>query len=297
MSSRRSRDPTQALSNQPSDKPPSPRTASSHPCLFRLRLPAPDVLFPSVKHFFTLLSHEIRMLLVSPSTYIAATAFLGFMGFIFVAILESYSKAAQDASPAQEFFQLFFLPVFFMVPLLTMKCLAEERRLGTIETLLTTPVTTTEVVLGKFGAAYFLYMLLWGSTGGFFYILKKFSSDPRLFDAGPLIGGYTFIAVSGLLFVAFTSSFSRSQAVAGILSFVLLAALIMGGSFLAKASFLDRESLQPLKDAVDYAQVTAHYEDFTRGVIDSRQLLFYVSGTVLALIFSILSVEAKMLHG
>jgi ABC-2 type transport system permease protein len=53
-----------------------------------------------------------------------------------------------------------------MVPLLTMKCIAEERRLGTIETLLTTPVTTTEVVLGKYGAAYFLYLALWGSTAG-----------------------------------------------------------------------------------------------------------------------------------
>ena len=65
-----------------------------------------------MKHFFTLLSHEIRMLLVNPSTYIAATAFLGFMGFVFVGILENYSTAAQDTSPAQVFFQLFWLPVF-----------------------------------------------------------------------------------------------------------------------------------------------------------------------------------------
>lgn len=252
-----------------------------------------------MKHFFTLLSHEIRMLLVSPGTYIAATAFLAFMGFIFVGILESYSTAAQDSSPVQVFFSLFFLPVFFMVPLLTMKCLAEERRLGTIETLLTTPVTTTEVVLGKFGAAYFLYMLLWGSTGGLFFILKKFAGDPRLLDAGPLVGGYAFIAVSGLLFVAigvFTSSFSRSQSVAGILSFVLLALLILGGRYLDGLSFLERESLRPIKDAVDYAQIFSHYDDFTRGVIDSRQVLFYLSGTVLALIFSIFAVEAKMLH-
>ena len=186
-----------------------------------------------------------------------------------------------------------------MVPLLTMKCLAEERRLGTIETLLTTPVTTTEVVLAKFGAAYFLYMMLWGSTGGLFYILKKFAGDPRLLDPGPLVGGYTFIAVSGLLFVAlgvFTSSCSRSQAVAGILSFVLLAALIIGGRYLSSVSFLDREALRPLKDAVNYVQVFAHYDDFTRGVIDARQLLFYLSGTGLALIFSIFAVEVKVLH-
>ena len=154
-----------------------------------------------MKHFFTLLSHEVRMLLVSASTYIAATLFLGVMGFLFTGILESYSKAPQETSPAQVFFQSFWLPVFFMVPLLTMKSLAEERRLGTIETLLTTPVTTTEVVLGKYGAAYFLYLLLWSSTGGFFYILYRFAGDAHFLDPGPLIGGYLFIAVSGLLFI------------------------------------------------------------------------------------------------
>lgn len=252
-----------------------------------------------MKHFPTLLSHEIRMLLVNPFTYVAATAFLGFMGFIFTDIVDHYSKAPQDTSPAQVFFQLFWLPVFFMVPLLTMKCISEERRLGTIETLLTTPVTTTEVVLAKFGAAYFLYMSLWASTGGLFYILKKFAGDPRMLDSGPLIGGYTFIAVSGLLFIAigvFTSSFSRSQAVAGILSFVLLAAIIMGGRYLQDAPFLDQSALQPVRDIVNYGQVFAHYDDFTRGVIDTRQLLFYFSGTALALIFSILGVEAKLLN-
>ena len=121
-----------------------------------------------MKHFLTLLGHEIRMLLVNPSTYIAAVLFLAVMGFMFTGILESYSKAPQELSPAHVFFSVFWFPALFIVPLLTMKCLAEERRLGTIETLLTTPVTTTEVVLGKYGAAYLLYLTLWGSTGGFF---------------------------------------------------------------------------------------------------------------------------------
>src|SRR5215212_1616907 len=150
-----------------------------------------------MKHFLTLLSHEIRMLLVSPATYVAATLFLGFMGLIFTKILEMYSVGPQETSPANVYFQLFWLPACVMVPLLTMKCLAEERRLGTIETLLTTPVTTTEVVIAKFGAAYLLYLLFWGSTGGFFYLLKRFSGDMRFIDTGPLFGGYLFIAVSG----------------------------------------------------------------------------------------------------
>jgi ABC-2 type transport system permease protein len=252
-----------------------------------------------MKHFLTLLSHEVRMLLVSASTYIAAMLFLVFMGFIFTSILESYSKAPQEVSPALVFFYYFWFPVLFIVPMLTMKCLAEERRLGTIETLLTTPVTTTEVVLGKYGAAYLLYLALWGSTTGFFFILRKFSGDVRFLDPGPLLGGYLFIAISGLLFVAlgvFASSLSRNQAVAGILCFTMLLSLVFGLSWLAGSGALNRDALQPARMAVEYAQVLAHRDDFTRGVIDTRQVIFYLSGTVLALIFSILSVEAKLLH-
>jgi ABC-2 type transport system permease protein len=252
-----------------------------------------------VKHFLTLLSHEIRMLLVSPATYVAGTLFLGFMGLIFTKILEDYSSTPQEISPAFVFFNLFWLPVCVMVPLLTMKCLAEERRLGTIETLLTTPVTTTEVVLAKFGASYFLYLALWGSTAGFFYLLKRFSGDARFLDPGPLIGGYLFIAVSGLFFIAigvFASSLTRNQSVAGILGCVMLAALILGGNALSDSPWLDQDVLRVAKHAIDYSHVFAHRDDFTRGVIDTRELLFYLSGTVLALIFSILGVEAKLLH-
>lgn len=252
-----------------------------------------------MRHFPTLLSHELRMLLVSPATYVAATLFLGFMGLIFTRILEEYSATAQELSPAVVYFHLFWLPTCVMVPLLTMKCLADERRLGTIETLLTTPVTTTEVVLGKYGAAYLLYVTLWAATGGFFYILYKFVGDAHFIDFGPLVGGYLFVAVSGLFFIAIgvlASSLTRNQAVAGVLAFVMLVAIIGGTNWLATSAWLDREAMSPLKDAVTYAQIISHRDDFTRGVVDTRQLLFYLSGTVLALIFSILGVEAKLLH-
>ena len=252
-----------------------------------------------MKHFFTILSHEVRMLLVSPSTYIVAVAFLSLMGFLFTGILEQYSKAPQDSSPASVFFLYYWVPVLFMVPLLTMKCLAEERRMGTIETLLTTSVTTTEVVLGKYAASYLLYMAFWGASSGFFYILKRFAGDSHLIDPGPILGGYLFITVSGLFFIAigvFASSLSRNQAVAGMLCVVMLFALLFGGEYLAHAAWLEREALAPLKDAVNYARISQHFEDFTRGVIDMREMLFYISGTVLALIFSILAVEAKLLH-
>lgn len=252
-----------------------------------------------MRHFLTILSHEIRMLLVNPSTYIAAVLFLTMMGFIFTGMLEEYSRAAQENTPADMYFQLFWVPVLFMVPLLTMKSISEERRLGTLETLLTTPVSTAEVILGKYFASYFLYMALWGSTSGFFYILQRFAGDSRFLDPGPLIGGYIFIAVSGLLFIAigiFASSLARNQAVAGLISLTLLFILIVGFKFLPSADFLNDGAWHSVKAAADHVQVFQHQADFTRGVVDTRQLLFYLSGTVVMLIFSVLGVEVKLLH-
>jgi len=253
-----------------------------------------------LRHFFTILSHEVRTLLYAPSTYIAAVLFLALMGFIFAGILDDYNRAPQETAPAAMFFRFFIVPVFFMVPLLTMKSLAEERRLGTLETLLTTPVSTGEVVLGKFSAAYLLYLLMWGSTAGFHFLLERYARDARFLDAGPLIGGYVFVAVSGLLFIAlgiFASSLARSQAVAGILCFTLLFGLIVGFNYLGGVAALNDDFLEPVKAAVDSLQVFRHLEDFTNGVVDTRQVFFYVTGAILALLFSILGVEAKILQG
>lgn len=252
-----------------------------------------------MRTFRILLAHELRMLLVTPATYIAATLFLFVMGFIFTGILETFTAAAQRGSPAAIFFQLFWLPVFFMVPLLTMKCLAEERRLGTLETLLTSPVTTVQVVLAKYFAAYALYLALWASTGGFFYILQKFAGPSQSIDFGPLLGGYIFIAVSGTLFVAIgilASALTRNQAVAGILAFVILLILVIGTRFAGTLDLLKLESMTGVRSVVDHLQMFTHLEDFTRGIIDVRQIVYYVSGSVLALVFSILGVEAKQIH-
>ena len=252
-----------------------------------------------MRHFLTILGQEVRMLLVSPGTYIAAVTFLAFMGFIFAGILAEYSTVPQESSPAVAFFELFWVPVIFIVPLLTMKSTSEERRLGTLETLLTTPISTGEVVMGKYGAAYLLYISLWSATGGLFYILHRFTQDSFLLDLGPLIGGYLFVAVSGLLFVAigiFASSLSRNQAVAGIFGVVMLFGLIIGTQLLAGLATLNLESFSAVKSGVEYLRVFQHLDDFSRGIVDSRQLLFYVSGACLTLVLSVLGLEAKLIH-
>jgi len=239
------------------------------------------------------------MLFLNPSTYIAAVLFLLFMGFIFMGILDGFTKAAQDVSPAVEFFKFFFLPVWVMVPLLTMKGLAEERRSGTLETLLTAPVSAAEVVFAKFGAAYLLYMLMWLATLGFIAVLHHFSKDARFLDLGPLAGGYLFVAVTGLLYVAvgtLASALARSQAVAAVLAFAGLFALTLGLTWASGMTFVQQESLHQVRSALESADVFRHLEDFTRGVVDTRQIVFYLTGTALTLILSILGVEAKVLH-
>lgn len=252
-----------------------------------------------MRHFFTILGHEIRMLLVSSSTYIAAVLFLVVTGFIFTGILEFYSGQPQETSPTYEFFRYFWLLVFIMVPLMTMKSVSEERRLGTLETLLTTPVSTTEVVLGKYGAVYLLYLLLWASTGGLFYILRRFATDARLLDSGTLVGGYLYIAVSGLLFVGigvFASTLARNQAVAVVLALAMLFALIFGVGLALDVQLLQLEAFRPVHTGLEYAQVFQHLDDFSRGIIDTRHLFFYFTGTALTLILTILGIEAKLLH-
>jgi len=154
-------------------------------------------------------------------------------------------------------------------------------------------------VLGKFTAVYVFYVLLWAPTVGFHYILQLYARDTRYLDSGPLIGGYLFIAVSGLLFIALgilASTVTRSQAVAGILTFTLLLGLIGGISYVSELSLLNAEGLAPLKTATELLRIPAHVEDFTNGIVDTRQVFFYLTGCILALLFSILGVEAKMLN-
>lgn len=246
-----------------------------------------------------LLAHELRMLLVTPASYVAATLFLLVMGFIFAGVLESYTAAAHEESPAAVFFQLFWLPVFFMVPLLTMRALAEERRLGTLDTLLTAPVRPAQVVLAKYLASYALYLAFWAATAGFFVILHRFAGPTHRLDWGPLVGGYLFIAVTGTLFIALgilASALTRNQAVAGILAFVLLLALVIGSRFAATLEILKLDTHASLRAVVDYMQVFTHLEDFTRGVIDSRQIVLYFSSAALALVLAVLGLEAKYLR-
>lgn len=247
-----------------------------------------------------LLWHEIRSLLHAPSTYIAMVLSLAIMGFLYYLTLVTASAEPQALKPPTLFFSMFWIPVLLIVPMLTMRSLAEERRQGTIETLLTAPVSPFQVVFAKYLAAFAFYLLVWILSAAFPLIASQVLDQPEaralLLDSGSLTGGYLFIAASGSFFVAigiFSSSLTRSQLVAGMLSFSILFMVIVG---LAAMEILRIESLGDSlfsESTLAYFQIFQHFEDFSRGVIDSRPFAYYLSGAAAILGLSTLVLESK----
>ena len=253
-----------------------------------------------MKQIIILLKYELKSQFYSSSTYIASVLFLSLMGFLYCLVLEDFSQSPREGLPTSEFFNLFWLPVFITVPLLTMKSFAEERRMGTLESLLTTPVSISIVVISKFLSAYIFYLIIWTLTLGFpiiaWYLIPTASIDPRILDPASLIGGYTFIAISGFLYVSlgiFSSSLTRSQLVAGMLTFSLLFICLVGGRIILDLPIIDVPSLHWIKIPIDYFQTFQHLEDFSRGIIDSRPFFFYMSSAFLLLTITSLKLEYK----
>lgn len=240
------------------------------------------------------------MLFISPSTYVAGVLFLCLMGFLYWAILRSTVNAPSDILPSVQFFNVFWIPVFFVVPLLTMRSIADERSRGTLDTLMTTPVSRGAVVLSKFAGAYIFYMFLWALTLGFPLITQKLypnaAETGALLNAASITGSFLFLAVSGVLFIAIgilTSSFTRSQLVAGMLCFTTLFVVIVGGQQLGNLAESGGQFAGWMEASINYLQIFEHLDDFSRGIIDTRPFAYYLSTGMLLLGISTLVIEAK----
>lgn len=253
-----------------------------------------------MRHFFILLKHELRMLFISPPTYIAAVLFLSLMGFLYWAILRGMVNTPSEVLPTVQFFSVFWIPVFFVVPLLTMRSIAGERSIGTLDTLMTTPTSRVAVILSKFAGAYLFYMLLWILTLGFPLITHQLyphaADSGALLEWAPLAGSLLFLATSGLLFISigiFASSVTRSQLVAGMLSFTTLFVVIVGGQQMGNLADASGDLSGWVVATVNYLQIFAHLDDFSRGIIDTRPFFYYTSTSFLLLGLSTLVIEAK----
>ncbi len=254
-----------------------------------------------MRHLLTLVRHEIRLLLISPTVYIASVIFLILMGFIYWAILREMTLAPQDISANAQFFGLFWLPVFFLVPLLTMRSIAAEKSRSTLESLFSTPVPKFSIILSKYLSAYLLYITLWALTLYFPIITQSLFpetiSNNNLVDPAGMLGGIIFIALSGLLFIAigiFASSLTRSQLVAAMLCFTLLLIACIGSQQLEYATFNYLSPGSFLYGLIEYINIYSHLEDFSLGIIDTRPFVFYFSSAYLFLSLAVNNIESKL---
>ena len=222
--------------------------------------------------FFAILKREIISLFVTPLAWIVISAFLFVQGIHFFLLVQHYGNQetlAEDAGPVQAFFGgtiFLYLPLLFLCPLLTMRLFAEERRSGTIEALLTAPVGSAGVVLGKYLAALCAYVVMWAPTG----LYMMFISQTGELDTRALLSGYLaiFLVGAGYLSIGLmTSAFSKSQVVAAVLSAMALIALFIFG--IGAFIFLDG----PLHEICSYVSVWDQMADFSRGIIDMRRIV------------------------
>lgn len=240
----------------------------------------------------TIYRRELKGYLGVPFGWVILACTMALQGFILQAVLQIMTQATGNGVMYHMLDNLnFWFYFIFIFPLITMRCLAEEERLGTLEGLLTAPVTTTQIVLGKYLAAYTFYLLLWlpmlfyplVSEIGNYYTELRYGIQPEgsiTYMLADWIGPYTILALSGAFFVAlgiFCSAMSRSQIIAAI----LCTCLMIMYYFMGRVTELWGEF--PAAPIFHYMSCTEQVKSFASGVIDTRPLVLYVSLTIFTL--------------
>jgi ABC-2 type transport system permease protein len=223
---------------------------------------------------------EIKSFFVSSIAWIIAAAFMAMCGFLFAVILLNSNEASMR-------FLISNLSVIllFVAPFLTMRLLSEEIRLGTVELLLTNPVRDLDVVFGKFLGAMGFVLVMLALTLYFPALLFVFGSP----DPGPIVTGYLGVLLQAAAFVAIglaVSSTTENQIVAAFLAFAINLILWLSESI---SQFVGK----PLDAVMKYLSITSHFQDFSRGVIDSSHVIFFLSVIAAALFLTYLSLQTR----
>jgi len=230
-----------------------------------------------MRNVWTLTWREIHSVFFSPLAYIVLTVFLLFSGL-------GFALKTTEASLSGTIAALLFL---FLVatPFLTMRLLAEEYRSGTIETLMTAPITESAVILSKFLGTMTFYVFMLVPTLGYVVILCVLG-DP---DLGPVISAYVGLLLMGAYFIAvglFCSALTRSQIIAGIMALIIL--LILWGMGEASAYMSG-----PFTPIVEYLGTWQHLRPFVQGRIAFRDTFYFLSMTVFWLFLSVRALESR----
>ena len=247
----------------------------------------------ALKTFTTLWRKELGSYFLSPIAYVTTIFFLVVMGLSFwILVYVVLTEGAPGIAVLQELFSGFFywLALLIVIPVITMRLFADEKRSGTMELLMTAPVTDTSIVLAKYGGALCFFVMMWGPTVGYFFILQKFSPLTSQIDVGSMLGGYLGAFLTGAFFISlgtFSSSLTSNQIIAAIIGFALISTVFFCGLL---SELIPNESL---REAVSYLSSWEHMSDFARGAVDTRPIVYYLSGTSFMLFASIKVLESR----
>jgi len=247
-----------------------------------------------------LVAKELRSYFVSPVVYVIGAVFLLIFGVLsYLAVVSASVQAIrlmqiQEAAAQLNLNDLVFRPTFYsmalvlllLLPILTMRLFAEERKLRTFELLMTSPVGLNEIVVAKFVSVWLVYLGLLTVTGLVPVILFLFSS----FDWSPVLTGYLGLALMGALFLAtgvLASAVTENQIIAAFLSFGFLIIVWLLGAFGSLAGD------SALGATLSYVSFIEHYDRLVRGLVEAKDLVYYLSGIVLMLFLAYRVVESQ----
>jgi len=233
-----------------------------------------------MRKILAIAAKELQNYFHSPFAYVILIAVLSIFNLFFFIILDQNQEAT-----LRDIFKVMEFLFVFIVPLLTMKLLAEEKLVGTLEFLQTTPTTNKEIILGKYLGSLILFSSLLVLTLAYYGILEFFGRP----DFMASLSGYLGLWLEGALFIAIgllASSWTRNQVLAAVSSYVILFFLYFSISFIKYFS-------GSLEGIIRYLGTWSHVENLSAGIITSADLVYYLSGIVLFLSLTRLSLKPK----
>lgn len=259
-----------------------------------------------MRNISAIVERELRAYFNSPIAYVVLTIFIFLSGLFFRSILAQVMQMAlmsqmqaQQLGPrpidmpgiiSRGFLSTMSVILLFVMPMLTMGLFSEEKKRGTIELLLTSPLTDLQVVLGKFFAAGAFYLILLLSTWIPMGVLYLYGSPA----SGPILTAYLGLLLYGLAILAvglFISTLTENQIIAAILSFGTIMVL-----WLVDVVAQNSESATS-KGVLTYLSILSHLDDFMKGVLASSNVIFYLSLMLVALFLTYRSIDSLRWRG
>lgn len=236
-------------------------------------------------NLWTIARREIASYFTSPVFWVVATVFMVFSGFLFGFILNSTGQQAEMT----QLLNLYSTVMLFAAPVLSMKLLAEEQRTGTLEVLMTAPVNDWQVVWGKWLGAVCMYVGLMALTLAHVAILLRYAEKGM--DWGPLLASYLGMFLLGAMLLAlgvFTSSLTQNQAIAAFVGIMLIMILW----FLSLVSQIFPSGGWIVK-TIGYIGLSDHFNNFSQGIIDSRDVIHMATITIGSLFLATRILESR----